>query len=813
MRGNIRQATCVPYSMALIRDFRIAARLLAKNKTWTAVALLALVLGLGANVAIFSVVGLMIRVPLPYHEPGQLVHIPQTSVRRGFSEASVSLQDVRHWQAAQGIASIGAYQARPMAFSGEGEPQHLDAMQVTPEFFPILGVRTALGRTFLPPEGVESDASVAVLSYGFWQGMYRGEQSVLGQNIRLDGRNYTIVGVMPREFHFLYRKSDVWVPLFLSPPQREPSWRGLRTVARLKPGVSIDEAAAQVYSISRRVAKEDPKNSSDWNGQVRPLADRVTPKPARASAGAMFGAVGFVLLIACANVASLQLARGMMRRKEFALRASLGAGRAALIRLQVTESLLLSLVGGSVGILAAYWTVPMLKRVAPPDMHIFEQASVDLTTLGFALALSVFTGILFGAAPAWLLTRGHVAEGLQETSRGSTGGRNLILKGLVVLEITLALVLVSGGTMMIRSLIRQQTADPGFDKTNLTAACVLLPAVRYPESSRTAEFYSRVLENLRRDNGIERAAVVQTLPLAGDNNYIAVRVEGQSDPRQDSVAGNMIVSPGYFQTMRIPLIAGREFSIRDHGESEGVAIVNQVFAARYWPADPLPLGRRLQVGDGKSAWLRVVGVTRNVSHVSFSDPPRPEVYRPHSQAPERSMMLVARSRAAGQSTVAAIRSAVWQVDREQPLFRLQSVEAFLLSRNPGARATTQVLGGLAVIALLLAAIGTYSVMAYAAAKRLPEIGIRLALGASEKSVFSMVLKEGLALAGIGLLTGLPAAYGVTPLLRMTTDGLQPNEPGVYVGVAILLLIVALAASAAPAMKAMRVDPARILRSE
>ncbi len=799
--------------MALLRDFRIAARTLAKDKTWTLVALLALALGLGANVAIFSVVGLMIRVPLPYPEPAQLVHIPQTNLTRGFSEASVSLHDVREWGTAQGIASIAAYQSRPMAFSGEGGPQHLPAMQVTPEFFPALGVRPVLGRTFSPSEGPESDARVAVLSYGLWQGMYRGEESVLGQSIRLNARNYTIVGVMPQQFHFVYRKSDVWVPLSLAPYQRHPGWRGLRTVARLKPGVRAEQAAAQVHSISGRVAKEDPRNNEDWSGQVRPLTDRVIPRPARASAGAMFGAVGFVLLIACANVASLQLARGMMRRKEFALRASLGAGRATLIRLQVAESLLLSLAGGAVAVLTSYWTVPLLKRIAPSEMQIFELARVDLATLAFALALSLLTGIIFGAVPAWLLTRGNLAEGLQEAGRGSTGGRHLILKGLVVAEMTLALVLVAGGTMMIRSLIRQQTADPGFDKANLTAAYVLLPAAQYPESSQVADFYARALENLERDEGVESAALVQTLPLAGDNSYVAVRVEGQSDPRRDSEAGDMIVSPGYFRTMRIPLIAGREFRLQDHAKAERVAIINESFARRHWPADPLPLGRRVQLGGEKSAWLTVVGVARDVRHVSISDPPRPELYRPHSQASERTMMLVARSRAAGRSTAAALRSAVWRVDREQPLFRLQSVEAFLLNRNPGSRATTEVLGGLAAIALLLAAIGTYGVMSYTAAQRLREIGIRLALGASAESVFAMVLKGGLALAGIGLLVGLPAAYGVTPLLRMTTDGLEANETAVYAGVATLLFLVALAASAAPALKAMRVDPARILRSE
>jgi predicted permease len=416
-------------------------------------------------------------------------------------------------------------------------------------------------------------------------------------------------------------------------------------VARLKPGVSIGQAAAQVHAISGRVAKEDPKNSDDWSGQVRPLTDRVIPKPARASAGAMFGAVGFVLLIACANVANLQLARGMMRRKEFALRASLGAARATLIRLQVAESLLLSLVGGSVAVLAAYWAVPMLKRVAPPEMRIFEQASVDLTTLGFALALSLLTGVLSGALPALLLTRGNLAEGLQEASRGSTGGRHLILKGLVVGEMTLALVLVTGGTMMIRSLIRQQTTNPGFDRTNLTAAHVLLPAIRYPESPQVAEFYSRALENLRRDNGVESAALVQTLPLAGDNSYIAVRVGGRSA----GFHGRHDRRPGYFRTMRIPLIAGRDLA-------PGLPNL------KAWPSSmspsPAAIGPPTRFRSGgvwpvaRNRRLTVVGVARDVRHLGISDPPRPEVHRPHGQVFERTMMLVARSRA-GQGTAAA----------------------------------------------------------------------------------------------------------------------------------------------------------------
>lgn len=599
----------------------------------------------------------------------------------------------------------------------------------------------------------------------------------------------------------------------LEPAQRGRGWRGLGAIARLKPGVTVQQAAAQVASISERIGKEDPENGKDWRGSVRPLADRVIPKGARASAGAMFGAVGFVLLIACANVASLLLARGISRRREFALRASLGAGRWSLVRLQLAESMLLSAAGGMTGVLASYWTAPMLKRIAPPEMAIFEQARVDLAALGFALALSLITGILFGAAPALMLTRGSLSEGLQDSSRGSTSGRHLTLKSLVVAEMTLALVLVCGGTMMIRSIIRQQTADYGFNRENLTAAHILLPDTRYPESAQATDFYARALENLRRDNTVESAALVQKIPMSGDNSYFDVRIEGRADPKEVATVGNMIVSPGYFHTMRIPMIAGREFTNQDHSRSQPVAIVNETFARRYWPGGALPLGRRVQAAGEKSPWLTVIGVARDVKHTGPSEPPRPEVYRPHAQAPERNMALIARSRAAGQNPAPAMRSAVWQVDRDQPLFRLQTMEEAMLARNSGARAAAKVLGGLAGIALVLAAIGTYSVMAYSATQRLREIGIRLALGATAQAVFAMVLRGGLSLAAAALILGIPAAYGVTPLLRMVTEGLEAQEADVYLGVAALLLVVTAAASAAPAVKAMRVDPARVLRSE
>ncbi|QOY90898.1 ABC transporter permease [Paludibaculum fermentans] len=799
--------------MALLQDFHLAARMLARNRVWALVAILALSLGVGANVAIFSVVGLMISVPLPYPHVSELAGVPQTNAARGFRQASVSLQDIADWRAAAGIASLAAYTSRPVAYSGEGEPQHLPAMQVTPDFFPTLGVAPAMGRAFTPSEGPTTEARVAVISYALWQGLFRGASDVLGRDLRLNGRNYTVIGVMPATFHFLYRQSDLWLPLALEPAQRTRGARGLNAIARLHPGVSPAQADAQVRAISERIAKEDPQNGEQWRGSVRPLSDRVIPKAARASAGAMFGAVGFVLLIACANVASLQLARGTQRHRELALRAALGASRGTLVRLQLVESLLVSLLAGAVGVLTSYCTVPLLKRIAPPEMQIFELAHVDLSALAFGLTLSVGCAVVFGFLPALLLTRGNLAGSLQDAGRGSSSGRHIVLNSLVVAEMALALVLVTASTMMIRSLIRQQSLTPGFDTRNLTVAYILLPQTRYATGPQVVDFYDRALQNLRRDAQVESAALVQTLPLTGDNSYLSVKVEGTREQDRDQAAGSMIVSPGYFRTLKIPLLSGRDFSPQDDSSARRVVIVNETFARRYWPGDPNPLGRRLRIAHDNEPWLTVIGLARDVRHEGIDDPPRPEIYRPHAQAAERIMTLVARSRQAGQSAAGSMRAAVWQLDREQPLFRLQTMEQLLLTRTSGQRATTKVLFGLAIIALILAAVGTYGVMAYTAARRIREIGIRLALGATHRSVFRMVLQGGARQAGIGLLVGLPAAYAVTPLLRAASDGLEPQDPRVYLAVALLLFAVALTASLAPARRAMRVDPATVLRSE
>jgi putative ABC transport system permease protein len=798
--------------MALASEFRFAMRMLVKNKGWTAVAALAMALGLGANIAIFSVVGVMLWPPLPYPNPDQVVYLPQTNEQKGFKEAAVSWTDTRDWATATSLSSIAAYRQRPMSVSGEGEPQHLPAMQVSPEFFPILAVAPALGRVFLPSETPDADSRSVVISHALWQGTYGGDPQVLGRQIRLDGRTCTITGVMPERFHFLYRRAEVWVPLSLDKSQRERSWRGLNAIARLKPGVTVPQAASEVRSISERIGKEDTQAGLGWRGTVKHVNDRMIPNGARAAAKTMFGAVGCVLLIACANVASLLLARGTHRRRELALRSSLGATRSSLIRLQLMESVILSAIGGLVGILVAVWTVPMLKRIAPADMLVFGSAHLDWNALGFGVVLSLTTGLLFGAVPAWLLTRGDLAPMLQESGRSSTGGRHVTLRALVVAEMALALVLVAASTLLIRALIRQSTLNAGFDRSNLTIAWVLLPGTRYSESPRIVDFFSHAIARVRDDPRVDSAALVQTIPLGGDNSYVRVRVEGDPAPDRDKLAGEMVVSPGYFHTLRIPLLSGRDFTDSDNAASAKVAIVNETFVRRHWPNVPSPIGMKLRIGNEQSPWITVVGLARDVRHhVSIEEPPRPEVYRPHAQAPRPIMMLVARGPLQGSAE--AIRSAIRQVDREQPVFSLQSMDAFLSSRAAGERATTQVLGGLAFIALILAAVGTYGVMAYTAATRIREIGIRLAIGATQRAVFGLVLRSGLMLALLGIGIGLPVAWSVTPVLRSLSWGLDSHDGAAYSGVALLLFAVALAACVLPAWKATRVDPIRVLRND
>ncbi len=798
--------------MALTQDIRFAGRMLLKNKGWTAVAVLAMALGLGANVAIFSVVGLMLWPPFPYPHAEELAYLSQTNAKTGFSRASVSYQDTRDWLGGSTIASIAPFRSRPIALSGEGEPQHVPGMQVTPEFFPTLGIRPAIGRAFTKAEGPDSEARVAIISWALWQGTYRGEQSALGREIRLDGRNYTIVGIMPEKFHFLYQRPDVWIPLTLDQEQRERAYRGLGALARLKPGVSTAQATAEMQSISERIEKMDPKSGLGWRGVARTLQDRIAGGPAKVAASSMFAAVGFVLLIACANVASLLLARGTLRKRELALRTSLGASRGALIRMQLAESLLISLAGGAAGVLSAVWGVPLLKRVAPPNMAVFEIAKLDWDAMVFGLALSLITGLIFGLAPALLLTRGDLARALQSSSRGSTAGRHLTLKSLVVAELALALVLVVASTFMIRSIVRQSTVDVGFDKTNLTLGQVLLSKSRYATEPQIERFFARALENLRHDAGVESAALVETMPMAGNNSFVTIRVDGSADAERDQIVGNMVVSPGYFQALRIPVLAGRDFADSDKAESAKVAIVNETFAKRFWPKLPDPIGKRVRLAGDDSPWLTVVGMARDVHHNGYDDPARPEVYRPHAQSPFQVMTLVARGRGT-LSTAGAIRAAVQQVDHDQPVFRLQSFDALMSDMMSGQLATTKVLGFLSMIALALAAIGAYGVMAYTAAQRMREIGIRVALGASRSNVLKMILGSGLVLAVVALVLGIPAAYGSTRLLRALALDYDPSDATAYVGVGLMLAAVAVVACVVPAVRAMRVDPVRVLRED
>jgi putative ABC transport system permease protein len=795
-------------------DIRFGFRMLGRRRGLTALAILTFALGVGMNTAIFSVVAGYFWAPLPYGDAKSLVSLAQTNPALGVGQSRISLLDRQDWGAARSLDSIVAFRPRTAALSGPGAPVSVETVAAGPELFDVLRAPAALGRTFNQAERVPGEHRVAVISDGLWRAQFGADPRAVGSDFRLEGRNYTLIGVMPPGFHFLYRQAQVFIPLdHPAESANRRDARNLRALARLAPGVSAQQAAQELAALSAHLEQQYPATNRGWRGDVRPLAHLFIPRNARTAISAMYLAVTFVLLIACVNIASLLLSRGTMRRRELAIRAALGAREGALARLLLTESALLGLAGGAAGIALAWIALPWLRQIAPAGLGHVENLVLDFRGLAYGVALSLGSGLLAGWIPALAMTRGELGRALHGSGRGATTAGHGTLTGLVVAEVGLSVVLLAASGLMVKSVAGQLTADPGFDRQGLMSAKVSLPEAVYPEPRQAADFFSRVLAEVRRDPRVMGAAVAQTLPLGGGDQWSKVLVESNRarDAQDGDLVGWMVVSDGYFETLGVPILSGRGFSPRDTPDSPPVVVVNQTMARQYWPGDLNPVGRRLKPGVGDDGqWATVVGVARDVRHLSALEPARPEVYVPHAQAPGRAMTLVAR---AGGGLPRILRQAVWRVDREQPLYEVESVESLLERATAGPRATAQVLGFLAIVALLLAATGIYGVIGYLTTQRSREIGVRLALGACRADVFRMVLHGGLARAAAGLLVGLPAAVAITPLLKSLLFGLEPHDPGTFAAVGALLLAVAVVASLGPALRAMRVDPVRILRED
>jgi len=798
------------------QDVRYGIRMLAKSPGFTAVAALTLALGIGANAAIFSLVHGLLFTGLPYREPDRLIQIWDTKPERGWNHVSISYVNFRDWEARnRTFESMALYDGAAFNLTGTDEPVRLVGALATANLFSVLGRTPALGRAFLPEEDRPGASPVAVLSHGLWQRRFAADPRILGRTITLDGEARTVVGVMPDDFYFPSEGTELWVPQRLDPAKASRGSRSYAAIGRLKPGVTLEQARADMAGITAQLAEEYPDDNKGWGVALSTRYEEMFGEDVRVIMIMLLLSVAFVLLIACANVANLLLARAASREREMAVRMALGGGRIRLLRQLLTESVLLAALGGIGGVFVAYWGIRGLLLIAPPDVPHLSRIQLDPTVLAYTAVIALFTGVIFGLAPALHGTRLRLQEVLKE-GRGSSGGaRHRALKSLVVSEVALALVLLIGGGLMARSFVEQVKVKPGFRTDNLLTMRVSLPPLKYETPPRQASFFRDALGRIAALPGVRAAAAVQTLPLGGSNSWRGVDIEGRpvADPGDRISIGYLIVTPDYFRAMDTPLLHGRFFTAQDAENSPRVAIVNETAARQYWPQDRSPVGRRIRFSSEEEPWMTVVGVVRDVRHQSLSRPPRAELYLPHEQEPTRAMTLVAWTASDPLGLAPAVREAVWAVDRDQPVYSVMSMQQVLDERVDGQKATAQVMGTLSLLALVLASVGIYGVVAYMVSERTHEIGIRMALGARQRDVFRLVLRQGMRLVGIGLVIGLAAAVGVMRLLASILFGVTPTDPLTYASVTVFLLGVAAAASYLPARRAMRVDPMIALRYE
>lgn len=796
----------------LLQDLRYSLRMLRQNPGFTAISVLTLALGIGANTAIFSVIDSVLLSPLPYPEPQRLV------ATRYFD----SLQNVMDIQRqATAFSHGGGVNIAPMNYTSGPEPVQISVGLVNAGLLETLAVPPLLGRIITSEEDVKGGPRNAVVSYHFWQHFLSGDPGALGKTITLNGNSYTVIGVMPASFTLPSGHADVFVSLWVGYPEAAP-YRGvhfMNTYWRLKPGVSLAQAQAEFSAIDLRLAQQYPDTERGRQTALMPLHEWVVGGVRRALL-VLFGAVGFVLIIACANFAGLVTARSISRRQEFVIRASLGARPRRLVRQTVTESVVLSLLGGAAGLVFAQLGTSFLLWLKPAQLQRFTGIQMDARVFFFVLAISVLTGVLFGLIPAWSAARPDVAETLKESTRGSTAGpfAHLLRQSLVTVEVALALILLAGAGLLIKGFSRLRAVDPGFNPANVLTVHLQLPVERYAEIPPQTAFRRELLARLNALPGVE-AAMITDIPLGG--NYLNHRfvIEGRppvpvgSEPRVQtlSVMGN------YFRVMQIPIRAGRGFTAMDREEEPLVAIINEELARRFFPHEN-PLGARIDWAPrtGPHQWMTVIGVVPDVKHSALGLPQDPAVYAPFSQSDEawrRWMTLAIRTRGPSPGLVEQVKKQVWSLDRQILLSDVQSMEDLMGISLAQQRFNMLLLGLFAALALILAAVGIYGLMAYRVSQRMHEIGIRVALGAQRRDVLQLLVGDGAKLALLGLAIGVAGASALTRLMTKLLFEVKPTDPSTFAIVVVLLAIVALAACYIPARRATRVDPIVALRYE
>jgi putative ABC transport system permease protein len=796
----------------MIADLKFAARLLAHARGFTITALVILTLGIGATATMFGAAYAVLFKPLPYPDPDRLVIVSETRAQAGFERTVLSAKEYLDWARGSRVLENAAIADMPgYAFAlGTDAAVRLSTLRVSAEFFPLLALHPIAGRAFTRDEEQPGRADVFIISYRVWQERFGGAAGVVGRTVRLEGRQATVIGILPARFSF-QGPIDLIVPLTLSPSLLQDQDHSFEVIARLAPNVTHQQANAE---LTRAALAAQPAPAHATGATVTPLRDQLIGD-AREPILLMSGAVGFVLLIACANIANLLLARGAARQREIAIRAALGAGRARVARQLLTESLLLAAGGGAGGALLATWLTALLARSADDLMPLAGGIHVDAMTLVFTTAIAMAAGALFGSVPAWQASRTDVNETLKTEARGSSAARRRALGALVVAEIALALMLLVGAGLLLTSFAYLRRIDPGFDAAHVLVVPAFLPEWKYATPDAQRAFFDRATGDLAAVQGVEAVGATDALPLSGDNSSGSLTIEGMPAPAASARpnADRRAVTADFHRAMGIRLEAGRPFGATDTDRAPLVVIVSRGFADHYWPNENA-IGKRIKLARFETAapWRTVVGIVNDVQHVSLAGRPRPVVYVPFAQGPTPAMQLVVRTAAAPASATAGVRTALTAIDPDLPVSELRPMTYFLSGDMAATELAFTLLAAFAAIATVLAAAGIYGVMAYAVAQRRVEVGIRMALGASRADVLRLVGMHGIWLTAIGLALGLAGAALASSLLENLLTGVRPGDPRVFAATAILLAAVSLLACLAPALGATRVEPSDALRA-
>ncbi|HKG91684.1 MAG TPA: ABC transporter permease [Gemmatimonadaceae bacterium] len=797
---------------------RYALRSLLKAPAFTAVAVATLALGIGATSTVFSVVNGVLLKPLPYPESERLVLLLENNQKKGWDQFALSPPNFVDFRAQnRSFEGLSAWSTTSYNLTGTGEPERLPGAQVSEGFFDVLKLTPALGRSFAPNEFSPGNHRVAVLGYGLWQRRFAGARDVLGKPITLNGESYTVVGVMPQGIAFPDRETTLWTPLVLDAQamsSRGAHW--LVGVARLKPDVTLDRASAEMKEIAARLEKQYPGSNTGWGAAAWSLLE-LSVGDVRPALVVLFGVVGLVLLIACANVASLMLARGAARRREVAIRSAIGASASQIVWQLLAESLMLGLMGGALGLVIAVWGVDLLHTVRPDGLPRVDSIEIDGRVMAFTMLVSVVTGLAFGLLPALQLARPNLTGTLREEGgRGATLGRagQRVRGALVVGEVALSLVLLVGAGLMAKSFLRLRDVSPGFAPDRLLTAAIELPDAKYDSGYKRTDFARQAMERIGGLAGVRATAVVSPLPMGGDDRILAFVIEGRPPLAAGETPSAMhaYVSASYFGAMRIPLVKGREFNDQDRRGAPRVVLVSETFAKKFFPgADPI--GQQLRIGNTEGVPRAIVGVVGDVKHYSLRDESQAAMYEPYAQASPSNFTLVVRASGRPEELTAAVRREVRAIDADLPLTKMRTMDQVLAGSVAAQRFNAALLAGFAGLALLLAAIGLYGVVSYTVAQQTHEFGIRMALGAERRHVMRQVMGRAMQLAGAGVAAGLVGALLLTRLLTKMLYGVSATDPTTFVGLALVLTSIALLASWMPARRATRVDPVVALRND